>query len=56
MEHNSRMKEITGNLKQDGMDLVIRELIDAAISFRVLGNYKEACGAACSDGQGGGLK
>ena len=34
--------DFSGNLKQDGMDLVIRELIDAAISFRVLGNYRAA--------------
>ncbi len=34
--------DFTGNLRQAGMELVIRELIDAALSFRVLGNYKAA--------------
>ncbi len=34
--------DFTGNLRQADMDLVIRELIDAASSFRVLGNYKAA--------------
>lgn len=48
--------DFTGDLAAPGMDGVLLELSQTAEGFRVLGNYKEACGAACSDGQGGGLK
>ena len=48
--------DFTGYLAAPGMDGVLLELSQTAEGFRVLGNYKEACGAACSDGQGGGLK
>lgn len=34
--------DFTGNLRQSDMETAIRELIDATISFRVLGNYKAA--------------
>ena len=34
--------DFTGNLRREEMDRGIRELIDAASSFRVLGNYKAA--------------
>ena len=34
--------DFTGSLRQAEMDLVIRELIDASGSFRVLGNYRAA--------------
>lgn len=34
--------DFTGNLQQGGLDPVIRELINAASSFRILGNYKAA--------------
>ena len=34
--------DFTGNLRAAEMERVIRELIDAAISFRVLGNYRAA--------------
>ena len=34
--------DFTGNIRGDEMDLVIRELIDATVSFRLLGNYKAA--------------
>lgn len=35
--------DFSGNLEEDGMDAVIRELTQTASGFRVLGNYK-ACG------------
>ena len=34
--------DFTGNIRREEMDRGIRELIDAASSFRVLGNYKAA--------------
>lgn len=34
--------DFTGNLRREEMDRGIRELIDAASSFRILGNYKAA--------------
>lgn len=34
--------DFTGNLQKDGMDPVIRELINAASDFRILGNYRAA--------------
>lgn len=34
--------DFTGNLRQENMDLVIRELMEASIHFRVLGNYRAA--------------
>lgn len=34
--------DFTGNLQKGGLDPVIRELINAASAFRILGNYKAA--------------
>ncbi len=34
--------DFTGNIRRDEMDRAIRELIDATVSFRLLGNYKAA--------------
>ena len=34
--------DFTGNLRQENMDLVIRDLMEATMHFRVLGNYRAA--------------
>ena len=34
--------DVDGSLRQPGMDLVVRELIDATSSFRILGSYQAA--------------
>ena len=48
--------DFTGDLAAPGMDGVLLELSQTAEVSGCWAITKEACGAACSDGQGGGLK